>query len=253
MVFAKITDWVTGEPRPRWRRNKNLTTIRGVVHRSGTRLVGLKRSLERALWPDYEIQNAPRLANFGHAPKVGSKIEDQIEAWFKTAKYENGGYSKIGKDPRRKEARVFCGLMVALGLRRVDSQAPEANGSVGTRLDWVVENSSGKLLLIELKTGHNYGLRDIQGQVVGFPGFQNHREQHCFFQLLWTWAAIKKRGIETEPWLVMINKTAKDKFGTKDTVLQIAHKIRSGIGGKLVRPLPKRHRGLCEKILKTIR
>lgn len=253
MVSAKITDWL-GVRRPRgWQRDPNLSVIRGVVHRAGAGLVGLKGSLARALWPTYEHRAAPRLANYGHAPKVGLAIEDQVEAWFRGSTYGEGGYTSVAKDPRRKEARIICGLMVALGLRRVDSQAPVAHGRVGTRLDWLVQNPAGKLLLIELKTGFNYGLRDAQGEVRGFPGFKSHREQHAYFQLLWTWAALGRRGVDAEPWLVIVNKTAKDKFGTKDSVVAIAHKIRAGTGGKLVRPLPKRHRALAKRLLDKVR
>lgn len=253
MVANKITDWLKGPKAPRWRRDPNLSVIRGVVHRAGTGLVGLKGSLARVLWPTYEHCAAPRLANFGHAPEVGLLIEDQVEAWFRGSTWGEGGYTKVAKDPRRKEARVICGLMVALGLRRVDSQAPVAHGRVGTRLDWVVADPSGKLLLLELKTGFNNGLRNAQGELLGFPGFKSHREQHAYFQLLWTWAALERQGVKTEPWLVIVNKTAKDKFGTKDSVLTIARKIRGGTGGKLVRPLPKRHRALAGKLLERVK
>lgn len=252
MVAAKNTCWL--KPRStKWTRDSNITTIRGQVIRNGVRLPGLINSLLMALWPEFEPSAAPRLANFGHAPKVGVDIEDQIEDWFSTSKYEDGRYVKLGKDPGRKEARIFCGIMVALGLTRVDSQAPVAHGRVGTRIDWMVRGPKGRQILIELKTGHNYGLSLAQGKIVGFPDFNNNRLEHAQFQLLWTWAAIQARGIECEPWLVMINKTAKDKFGTKDTVLQIAKKIRSGVGGKLVRPLPKRHRAEAKKLLDTVK
>lgn len=252
MVAAKETCWLKPH-NTKWRRDPNISTIKGQVARGGIRLAGLKSSLARALWPGYQHREAPRLANYGHAPKVGLRIEDQIEAWFHASKYEAGRYVKLGKDPGRKEARIFCGIMVALGLTRVDSQAPVAHGRVGTRLDWMVRGPTGKQILIELKTGHNYGLRDAQGEVVGFKGFKNHREQHANFQLIWTWAVIQARGIECEPWLVMINKTAKDKFGTTDTVLEIAKKIRSGVGGKLVRPLPPRHRKQAAKLLRVVK
>lgn len=252
MVAAKDVCWLKPH-RTTWRRDPNVTTIRGQVTRGGVRLAGLKGALARALWPGYQHREAPRLANYGHAPEVGLRIEDQIETWFRGSKYEAGRYVKLAKDPGRKEARIFCGIMVALGLVRVDSQAPVAHGRVGTRIDWMVRGPTGRQILIELKTGHNYGLRDAQGDVVGFDGFKSHREQHANFQLLWTWAAIQARGIECEPWLVMVNKTAKDKFGTRDTVLEIAKKIRSGVGGKLVRPLPKRHREQAARVLQKVK
>lgn len=248
MVSAKLTDWIKVRP-SRWRRDTNLKTMRGVVQRNGRLLPGLKKQLKDALWPEYKYKSAPRKTNYGHSPKTGLLIEKQVEDWCKKCKVKDGKYVGLARDPKRKEARVICGLLVARGWMLVDSQAPVAHGRIGTRLDWVFQGPQGKQFLVELKTGHNYGLRKAQGNLQRFPAFANHREQHALMQLTWTWGAIRKRGIELEPILMMVNKSAMDKYPTKATVRSIARKIQKDGSGNLAKPLPKRHRAIADELL----
>ena len=247
MAPTRSSPWDRRPPaRKRWKPDPTLKVVAGVVLRDGVRLYGLKSSLMNTFWPHFKHVRAPRKCNYGHSAKVGVIIEEQIDEWFSS-----------GRRPGRFEARIFCGLMVAHGLRRVASQAPVAHGSVGTRVDWVVADKSGREILIELKTGHNYGMNAAQGCLRHFSDFSNTRLQHAQFQLLWTWAALSARGVETEPWLVVINNGVKKLFSAGDSIAEIAAKIRAKVRTskrwRLERPLPRAHRKLTAKVLEVVR
>lgn len=253
MPAVRTSPWDARRRRRRFKPDGALRVLGGRVCRGDRVLCGLKRRLRDVLWPGYVHAAAPRKANFGHAPKVGVRIEEQIDAWFRGGTWRDGAWVKQGPRPGRFEARVFCGLMLARGLRPVASQAPLARGDVGTRLDWIVADAADECYLIELKTGHNYGLRAAQGALAGFPSFKNTREQHAYFQLLWMWAVLRGDGVETEPWLVVVNRAAKRHFSARDSVAAIAAKIRAGAGGRLVRRLPARHRAVADRVLAVTR
>lgn len=252
MVSAKITSWVRGARDNTWKLDSNLETIRGVVKRDGKFLCGLKKRLAKVLWPENDVKAAPRASNYGHAPEVGVEIEKQVETWCKKCRVEKGRYVKLAKDPRRKEARVVCGILVALDWTLVTSQAPVAYRHIGTRLDFVFQTPEGEQVLVELKTGHNYGLRKSQGKLLCFPSFTNNRFEHAYFQLTWTWAAIRRRGIKLEPFLMMVNRTAKNKFKTKATVRQIANQVKKNGYGRILTRLSQDHRKIANSLLETL-
>lgn len=252
MVCAKITKWVTGARSTNWRPDTNLKTIKGVVQRDGKYLVGLKHQLMRTLWPHYTFQKATRGRDYGLTADDGLVIEKQIDEWCRKCHVVDGRYVKLAKDPRRKEARVVCGILVALGWTRVASQQPVAYKHIGTRLDYVFRTPTGKQVLVELKTGHNSGLRRSQGKLHIFNEFTNNRMQHALFQLAWTWAAVRERRIQLEPYLMMVNANAKSKFSTQDTVRDIAHQVQKSGYGRILTPLPPRHRAIAKKLLRVV-
>jgi len=245
MVAIRASPW---DPRIRtgkWKRDANLNVIKGVVHRA-LPLVGLKSTLSAVLWPTYTFDSAERKSEFGLDPETGAKIEEQIDAYYEE---ENAG--KKPKRPGRFEARIFIALMKGNGLRRVAKQGAIAHGNVGTRFDWIFEDNVGKQYLIELKTGHNKGMNKSKGHILG--DFPNNRKYHAYFQLLWMWAVLEKRGIDTEPWLVVINKTVKKKFRASDTIKYMAERIREKKVSRIFRPLPQDVRKVKDTVLELIK
>lgn len=245
MVAIRASPW---DPRVRtgkWKRDSNLNVIKGVVHRA-TPLSGLKTTLFNVLWPTYTFDFATRKSEFGLDPETGAKIENQVDTY-----YDEKDAGKKPKRPGRYEARIFIALMEGNGLTRVAKQGAIAYGNIGTRFDWIFEDKNGKQYLIELKTGHNKGMNKVKGQIL--DEFPSNRKYHAYFQLLWMWAVLEKRGIETEPWLVVINKTVKKKFRASDTIKYMAERIREKKVSRIFRPLPQDVRKVKDTVLELIK
>lgn len=201
---------------------------------------GIHKTLRENLWPFYHPPRPPPGKQRSMTTQDGIDCEKQIEEFFAS-----------GKKPGRVHARVVCAWAVAHEMELVTSQPAIGIGFVGTRADFLFRSPDQKLHLVELKVGFSYGQRKATCDIRHFPGFKSNRKEHALFQLMWMYEALKARGINTEPKLVIVSPSLVKRFTPRTSVQSMAGEIiRKKI--KVAQPLPARHRKQGGKLLRVL-
>jgi hypothetical protein len=185
---------------------------------------GIHKQLHDAFWPNFTGFKARRKSQLGVTTSIGTRTEEQIEAWLVARKK-----GRKPEKPTLKYARLFCAWVRANNYQIVACQHPiyDPASGLATRIDFVLWDGE-QYLLIELKVGYNYKFNRAKGKMSNLPQVNCSARNQCHFQLAWMHHVVVRQrlfgDVNVKPLLVVLTEKIVKKSGVGNKSVEMLAK-----------------------------